>query len=184
MVFTSLFATISQLCSTPDSPTDKLRIDQPEHAGPEWITCSHSPALCQAQKPVRNRKCIKLWSTKAARTGSRAVPDSLDSDQQRTHHARGSLAPCLPVLTPNSSNMTDLVARRKQFSSCDECRRLRVRCDALARGAGSGHAGASPVSCSRCTRRNERCTFEVLTHPPHHLVLLRLILTDWLAVDE
>lgn len=121
---------------------------------PEWTT----PAQCQAQSLVRNRKCIKQWSTKEART-LRCGPRT--PRPATTHHARQSLAPCLLVLTPNFNTMTDLVARRKQFSSCDECRRLRVRCDALARGAGSGQPGASPVSCSRCARRSERCTFEV-----------------------
>ncbi|KAL2844538.1 hypothetical protein BJY01DRAFT_263966, partial [Aspergillus pseudoustus] len=39
---------------------------------------------------------------------------------------------------------------------CDECRRLRVRCDALSRRT----ADQPAVSCARCTRRRKRCTFE------------------------
>ncbi|KAK2789232.1 hypothetical protein FQN52_006324 [Onygenales sp. PD_12] len=58
-----------------------------------------------------------------------------------------------------------LVARRKQFSSCDRCRRLRVRCDAL-NGANAGDSPAA--SCSRCLKRHQKCTFEWMNDPGRH----------------
>ncbi|KKK12929.1 hypothetical protein ARAM_006912, partial [Aspergillus rambellii] len=51
------------------------------------------------------------------------------------------------------------VARRTQFSSCDECRRLRVRCDNPKQGAGNGPGDISD-SCARCLKRHRKCTFE------------------------
>ncbi|CVK97093.1 uncharacterized protein FMAN_11313 [Fusarium mangiferae] len=47
-----------------------------------------------------------------------------------------------------------LVTRRTQFSSCDECRRSRVACDA------QSSEGAS--SCTRCRNRHHACTFKWL----------------------
>ncbi|KID94489.1 3-hydroxyacyl-CoA dehydrogenase, NAD binding protein, partial [Metarhizium majus ARSEF 297] len=52
---------------------------------------------------------------------------------------------------------TNVVARRTQFSSCDECRRSRVGCDALSR---SNETGDSAASCTRCLNRNQQCTFK------------------------
>ncbi|KID74303.1 uncharacterized protein G6M90_00g082710 [Metarhizium brunneum] len=51
----------------------------------------------------------------------------------------------------------NVVARRTQFSSCDECRRSRVGCDALSR---SNETGDSAASCTRCLNRNQQCTFK------------------------
>ncbi|KAL6354782.1 hypothetical protein LRP88_12129 [Fusarium phalaenopsidis] len=51
-----------------------------------------------------------------------------------------------------------LVTRRTQFSSCDECRRSRVACDAAqSRNAAAGEA---PASCTRCRNRHKSCTFK------------------------
>ncbi|KAH7305201.1 hypothetical protein B0I35DRAFT_400396 [Stachybotrys elegans] len=50
------------------------------------------------------------------------------------------------------------VLRRTQFSSCDDCRRSRVACDASAAGAADGQLGR----CSRCKDRNRTCSFEWL----------------------
>ncbi|KAM5376797.1 hypothetical protein ACJZ2D_005420 [Fusarium nematophilum] len=49
-----------------------------------------------------------------------------------------------------------LVTRRTQFSSCDECRRSRVACDAQSRSA----VGEAPGSCTRCRNRHRSCTFK------------------------
>lgn len=58
------------------------------------------------------------------------------------------------------SRFTMSTTRRVQFSSCDECRRSRVACDAgrVRRGT-EGPQGLE--SCSRCTSRQRKCTFEV-----------------------
>ncbi|KAJ3459941.1 hypothetical protein MRS44_016014 [Fusarium solani] len=52
----------------------------------------------------------------------------------------------------------NLVTRRTQFSSCDECRRSRVACDAQSRNA----AGEAAGSCTRCRNRRRSCTFKWL----------------------
>ncbi|SPO00307.1 uncharacterized protein DNG_03152 [Cephalotrichum gorgonifer] len=49
------------------------------------------------------------------------------------------------------------VTRRTQFSSCDECRRSRVACDASAPGVPPGSG-----SCTRCRNRRRPCTFKWL----------------------
>lgn len=51
-------------------------------------------------------------------------------------------------------------SRRKQFSSCDACRRSRLSCDASKRGHQAGQVRWDG-SCSRCSRKGHRCTFEV-----------------------
>lgn len=51
-----------------------------------------------------------------------------------------------------------LVARRTQFSSCDECRRSRVACDAHSR---RNTVGDPSTPCTRCLNRNRSCTFNV-----------------------
>lgn len=66
--------------------------------------------------------------------------------------------------------------RRTQFSSCDECRRSRVACD-----AGRAHRDTTAtdalLSCTRCIKRGHKCTFEVilpcfeLINPPQHSIL-------------
>ncbi|KAJ5489289.1 hypothetical protein N7539_004179 [Penicillium diatomitis] len=48
--------------------------------------------------------------------------------------------------------------RRKQFSSCDACRKSRVACDALRRR--SMHGVSSVATCTRCAARNRQCSFE------------------------
>jgi hypothetical protein len=55
------------------------------------------------------------------------------------------------------------VARRTQFSSCDECRKSRVACDASARGIAGNEEDDKDdsVSCSRCLTRGRQCTFNV-----------------------
>uniref|UniRef100_A0A8H7NNM4 Zn(2)-C6 fungal-type domain-containing protein n=1 Tax=Bionectria ochroleuca TaxID=29856 RepID=A0A8H7NNM4_BIOOC len=53
---------------------------------------------------------------------------------------------------------SELVTRRTQFSSCDECRRSRVACDASSRGQAEG--SEEPVSCTRCLKRQKPCTFK------------------------
>lgn len=53
----------------------------------------------------------------------------------------------------------DRVPRRKQFSSCDSCRKSRVACDALRRRSVDGETGVA--ACTRCTTRNRTCSFEV-----------------------
>ncbi|KAI1049001.1 hypothetical protein LB506_004891 [Fusarium annulatum] len=45
-----------------------------------------------------------------------------------------------------------LVTRRTQFSSCDECRRSRVACDA--------QSSEGTSSCTRCRNRHHACTFK------------------------
>ena len=45
---------------------------------------------------------------------------------------------------------TELVARRTQYSSCDDCRKSRVACDGTRNGS----------SCSRCVNRQRLCTFQ------------------------
>ncbi|KAI5463964.1 hypothetical protein BGZ63DRAFT_461128 [Mariannaea sp. PMI_226] len=50
-----------------------------------------------------------------------------------------------------------LVSRRTQFSSCDECRRSRVACDAQSRRS---MGGESPAPCTRCLNRHRSCTFK------------------------
>ncbi|CCT72279.1 uncharacterized protein FFUJ_12130 [Fusarium fujikuroi IMI 58289] len=47
-----------------------------------------------------------------------------------------------------------LVTRRTQFSSCDECRRSRVACDA--------QSSEGTSSCTRCRNRHHACTFKWL----------------------
>lgn len=54
----------------------------------------------------------------------------------------------------------ELVTRRTQFSSCDECRRSRVACDASSRSK-AAEDGEDDVSCSRCLNRRKPCTFKV-----------------------
>ena len=44
---------------------------------------------------------------------------------------------------------TELVARRTQYSSCDDCRKSRVACDGVRDGP----------SCTRCVNRQRPCTF-------------------------
>ncbi|GKU05193.1 unnamed protein product [Fusarium langsethiae] len=55
---------------------------------------------------------------------------------------------------------TRLVTRRTQFSSCDECRRSRVACDAQRNP--SNPPGDSSSPCTRCRNRNQACTFQWL----------------------
>ncbi|KAI2790116.1 hypothetical protein POX_d05621 [Penicillium oxalicum] len=50
------------------------------------------------------------------------------------------------------------VHRRKQFSSCDACRKSRVACDALRKR--SVHGASSLATCTRCAARNRQCSFE------------------------
>lgn len=57
--------------------------------------------------------------------------------------------------------LTRSAQRRTQFSSCDDCRRSRVACDA----SNFGHQPGQVTwrgSCSRCTTRQRPCTFEVI----------------------
>lgn len=56
-----------------------------------------------------------------------------------------------------SSRDVGVARRRTQFSSCDECRRSRVGCDALSQGTRDDEPGA----CTRCQNRNKQCTFKV-----------------------
>ncbi|KAJ4505601.1 hypothetical protein HRR83_008600 [Exophiala dermatitidis] len=49
--------------------------------------------------------------------------------------------------------------RRTQFSSCDRCRKARLACDAVRIGLQPDKPDESR-SCSRCTRRGQKCTFE------------------------
>ncbi|KIW13473.1 hypothetical protein PV08_08661 [Exophiala spinifera] len=51
--------------------------------------------------------------------------------------------------------------QRVQFSSCDECRRSRVRCDA-GRLRRNTDAASTQKSCTRCLNRQRECTFEWL----------------------
>ncbi|KAF5011991.1 hypothetical protein FDECE_1931 [Fusarium decemcellulare] len=51
----------------------------------------------------------------------------------------------------------NLVTRRTQFSSCDECRRSRVACDANSRNV---RAVGAPAPCTRCRNRYRSCTFK------------------------
>lgn len=56
----------------------------------------------------------------------------------------------------------ELVTRRTQFSSCDECRRSRVACDASTRSKTTSDDNEDEdVSCSRCLNRRKPCTFKV-----------------------
>lgn len=48
-------------------------------------------------------------------------------------------------------------ARRKQFSSCDACRRSRIRC---VRSGGS--RSISDRSCAHCTKKGFECTYDWL----------------------
>ncbi|KAL7785422.1 hypothetical protein V8C43DRAFT_291332 [Trichoderma afarasin] len=50
-----------------------------------------------------------------------------------------------------------IITRRTQFSSCDECRRSRVACDAQNRRS---IAGIPSAPCTRCLNRNRACTFK------------------------
>lgn len=50
-----------------------------------------------------------------------------------------------------------LVTRRTQFSSCDECRRSRVACDAQSR---RNDVGDESAPCTRCLNRHRPCTFK------------------------
>lgn len=59
--------------------------------------------------------------------------------------------------------MGELVIRRTQFSSCDECRRSRVACDATARAKNRPDVDPASVSCTRCLNRRTPCTFKVAT---------------------
>ncbi|OTB07866.1 hypothetical protein M426DRAFT_317757 [Hypoxylon sp. CI-4A] len=49
--------------------------------------------------------------------------------------------------------------KRTQFSSCDACRHSRVACDALRPGPQNGRLRWRG-SCSRCSRKEQQCTFE------------------------
>jgi hypothetical protein len=62
----------------------------------------------------------------------------------------------------STSNLTmhGAVTRRMQYSSCDECRRSRVSCDAMSRGNSDNGSSRSP-SCTRCINRQRTCTFKV-----------------------
>lgn len=62
-------------------------------------------------------------------------------------------------ISPYVTMHMDRVHRRKQFSSCDACRKSRVACDALRRRSASGESNVVP--CSRCAARNRHCSFEV-----------------------
>ncbi|KIW83311.1 hypothetical protein Z517_02556 [Fonsecaea pedrosoi CBS 271.37] len=53
----------------------------------------------------------------------------------------------------------EMVPRRVQFSSCDECRRARVGCDA-GRARRNREDQQELVSCTRCLNRQLKCTFE------------------------
>ncbi|CAH0048398.1 unnamed protein product [Clonostachys solani] len=59
---------------------------------------------------------------------------------------------------PVATMQAELVTRRTQFSSCDECRRSRVACDASSRG--QPEDSEEPVSCTRCLKRQKPCTFK------------------------
>ncbi|KAL7940411.1 hypothetical protein V8C42DRAFT_337574 [Trichoderma barbatum] len=50
-----------------------------------------------------------------------------------------------------------IITRRTQFSSCDECRRSRVACDAQSRRS---VASIPSAPCTRCLNRNRACTFK------------------------
>ncbi|SPJ70531.1 uncharacterized protein FTOL_00259 [Fusarium torulosum] len=51
--------------------------------------------------------------------------------------------------------MPTVFSRRTQFSSCDECRRSRVACDAQ----NTNTDGDTSSPCTRCRNRNQACTF-------------------------
>ncbi|OAP63781.1 hypothetical protein AYL99_03008 [Fonsecaea erecta] len=53
----------------------------------------------------------------------------------------------------------EMVPRRIQFSSCDECRRARVACDA-GRARRNREDQQELLSCTRCLNRQLQCTFE------------------------
>src|ERR1700759_1612164 len=68
----------------------------------------------------------------------------------------------------------DLVPRRTQFSSCDECRKARVACDAGK--ARRNRADSDELQCcTRCLTRQLQCTFEVGRFP---LLAVDALLTD------
>ncbi|KAJ5605011.1 hypothetical protein N7510_010165 [Penicillium lagena] len=55
---------------------------------------------------------------------------------------------------------TDGRYRRKQFSSCDACRKSRVACDALRRSA------RGLAACTRCASRGRHCSFDWMRRIP------------------
>lgn len=70
--------------------------------------------------------------------------------------------------------------RRVQFSSCDECRKSRVACDA-GRARRNREDPQELLYCTRCTNRKLQCTFEVgqpilprLQPPSLHLLISNL----------
>lgn len=63
-----------------------------------------------------------------------------------------------PWISMERDGSDDKVPRRQQYSSCDECRRARVGCDAGRRLDDATHGNKA---CTRCLNRQKRCTFEV-----------------------
>ncbi|KIW29267.1 uncharacterized protein PV07_05092 [Cladophialophora immunda] len=71
----------------------------------------------------------------------------------------------------------DRHVRRKQFTSCDACRRLRRSCDAFNRGATPLQPQNTTTDfrgCSACVKAGRRCTFEWLKDVPETTLPRRL----------
>lgn len=83
------------------------------------------------------------------------------------------LAKLAPALSPhrshlNSSTVADGKSPRRQYRSCDNCRKLRRACDALKPKESPTHitAGRHGSKCTACRKSGRPCTFEWLKHLP------------------
>ena len=71
----------------------------------------------------------------------------------------------------------DRHVRRKQFTSCDACRKLRRSCDAFSRGASPLQPPAVDseiLGCSACEKAGRKCTFQWLKEVPETALPRRL----------
>lgn len=79
------------------------------------------------------------------------IPNKHHPDPKFTPESRIATTATLTHSGPDMP--AGLVTRRTQFSSCDECRRSRVACDA--------QSSEGTSSCTRCRNRHHACTFKV-----------------------
>lgn len=79
-------------------------------------------------------------------------------------------------------------ARRRQFSSCDYCRKSRIACDAsqlqrnqeTTSGSPDADSSSSRVQCTNCSKRSLTCTYEVSLDNPlvanHRVAILMMMI--------
>lgn len=140
-----------------------------------YLVAVQDAALADAgvRGPCSRLEPLARWSTRQLSVAHRTVPQLLTPTPCR--RLGSSLRPLsttdpttllrdIHCLQRNVMTRNDLTPRRVQYSSCDQCRKSRVACDA-GRDRRMGDA-SEPTTCSRCLHRGHECTFNVSSGEP------------------